>query len=98
MIVTCGKTINFLNLNDTNSRIVNFAPKLLNDEVELIMTPVQVSQEDNFLLWSLAWFFSPALKYTNQKYSPKFLLFFVVFLVLFIPFWIKFRVFHFMLY
>ena len=54
MIVTCGKTINFLNLNDTNSRIVNFAPKLLNDEVELIMTPVQVSQEDNFLLWSLA--------------------------------------------
>jgi hypothetical protein len=48
MIVSCGKTINFLRRNEAASPIVNFAPKILTDPIELIMTPDQVKSSKQF--------------------------------------------------
>jgi len=51
MIVTCGKTINFLKLNTVTSELVSYSSSVVTDPIDLIMSPEQV--QISFLLWNL---------------------------------------------
>ena len=42
MILSCGKTINFLKRTGFSSPVINFAPAILDEDIQLIMTPEEV--------------------------------------------------------
>ena len=51
MILSCGKTINFLKRTGFSSPVLNFAPAVLDEDIELIMTPEEVTQSWTEMPW-----------------------------------------------